>query len=365
MAVKSVLVTGGTGLIGSHLSGRLAQDGYDVTVLGRSSRFAVPEAVPDELRSKVCVVSAAPGDFEVLEEQVKNADVIFHKAVSIGMAGSVESARDYVGANMADTAGLIDALRSSGSRVKKVILGSSVSVYGEGVYSCGKCGKVRPQPRSVIHPVSNPVRWDPSCPNCGADIKPVTTPEASDRHGESIYAVTKKAQEDLLCGVCRQLNIPLSVLRYSTVLGPGQSWHNPITRVLELLSGDKQPTLHEDGLQTREFVFIEDVVEANMQAMLKQDQAIDFFNVSTVRMTLLDFTNALAKAMANSLKTKPIEPVVDGRLTAGDVRHCWVDCSKLEEKFGFRAHRQSQEGIQSLTDWFVRYKGLTSRSVSG
>jgi dTDP-L-rhamnose 4-epimerase len=147
MANESVLITGGTGLIGSNLAGQLAANGYDVTVLGRSRRFAVPDAVPPGLIERIKLVTGDLTDPETLEELVKKADIIFHKAASVGMAGAAESARAYVGDNLAGTANLVDVLRGSGKRVKKVVLGSSISVYGEGNYSCEHCGIVRPQLR--------------------------------------------------------------------------------------------------------------------------------------------------------------------------------------------------------------------------
>jgi dTDP-L-rhamnose 4-epimerase len=365
MAVSSVLIIGGTGLIGSHLCGRLVERGLTVKVLGRSSRFAVPDAVPQDANEKVEIVAADPGDPEILEELVRGADAIFHKTVSAGMFGAVECARDYVGANVASTATLVDVLKSAGSRVKKVILGSSISVYGEGNYNCQRCGIVRPELRTVNHPLSHPIEWNPPCPNCGGAVQPVVTAETAERRGESIYSVTKKAQEDLLAGVCRQLNIPLTVLRYSAVLGSGQSWHNPFTRMLELLATGKTPVLHEDGLQTRNFIFIEDVVEANMHVLNHQDAPVDYFNVSAMHLPLIDFVSVLSRSMSDSLSSQAIEPEVDGRLVSGDVRHCRVDCARLTEKLGFKPSRQLNEGVQSLTDWFVRFKGITSRKTAG
>jgi len=359
VALASVLITGGTGLIGSHLAGKLAQCGYNVTVLGKSSRFAVPEAVPQAVADRVAVIAGDSSDPETLAELVEKADVVFHKAASVGMAGAVESARDYVGANMAGTANLIDALRTPGSKVKKVILGSSVSVYGEGNYNCPRCGLVRPELRgAAAKPASTGQSWNPPCPICAGGIEAVPTAENSVCKGESIYAVTKKAQEDLLTGVCRQFGLPLTILRYSTVLGPGQSWHNPYTRVLELLAAGEAPVIHEDGMQTRDFIFVDDLVEANILALTQQDAAIDLFNVASLHMPLLHFVQNISQAVASALSRKAVEPLVDGKLIAGDVRHCWVDAARLTEKFGFTPRQDMAQGAQSLVEWFVRFKGL-------
>ena len=238
-----------------------------------------------------------------------------------------------------------------------------MSVYGEGSYHCQQCGGVRPELRSVNHPVSHTVHWDPLCPICSGVIQPVLTVESAERRGESIYAVTKKAQEDLLAGVCRQLNIPLTVLRYSAVLGAGQSWHNPFTRVLEMLASQQAPIVHEDGQQTRDFIFVDDVVEANARVLANQDALVDFYNVSALHMPLVDFVRLLSASMSGALSTPLLEPIVDGRLIPGDVRHCWVNSSRLQEKLGYRPNSAAHQGVRDLVDWFVRFKGLATNRI--
>lgn len=364
MAIESVLITGGMGLIGSNLAGQLAANGYNVTVLGRSARLAVPDAVPANVADKVKIVAGDDSDPEILEELVKNSDAIFHKASSVGMSGAVESARDYVGENLYGTATLVDVLKKSGTRVKKVVLGSSMSVYGEGNYECVKCGIVRPVLRFQYHQSSVPDNWDPPCPNCGRSVKPALTAEGADRNGESVYAVTRKTQEDLLTGCCRLLGIPLSVLRYSTVLGPGQSWHNPFTRVLEMLAMGESPSLNEDGRQTREFIFINDLIDANVLALNTQDQLIDQFNISAIHKPLIEFMELLSTSMAQSLGTKPVEPIVTQKLVPGDVRHCWSDCSKAENLLRFKPRVETEAGIKELINWFVRFKGMEPKAAS-
>lgn len=358
MAFDNILITGGGGLIGSNLALRLAGEGRRVTILGRNSRLAIPDLTKNAAADKIEVVAGDPTDKELMVELVQQADAVYHKTSSIGMTGAVESAHDYVGANMSTTATLIDCLRTPGVKTKKVILGSSVSVYGEGNYHCAKCGAVRPELRVIRHPAPNAVSWNPPCPTCGRQVEPMLTPESASRNGESIYAVTKKAQEDLLIGSCRQLGLPLSVLRYGTVLGPGQSWHNPFTRVLELLGAGEQPVVHEDGMQTRDFIFIDDVIEVNVRSLERQNDLIDRLNVSAVQLPLLDFIKTMSESMSSALNRKPVEPIVDGKLIAGDVRHCWIDCSRLHESYGVTPSMDLKRGMQQLVEWFVKFKGL-------
>jgi dTDP-L-rhamnose 4-epimerase len=351
------------GLIGSNLAGQLASNGYSVTVVGRGSKLSVPDVVPKDVAENINIVSGDPSDIDTLEELVKKSDAIFHKASSVGMSGAVESARDYVGENLFSTATLVDVLRKSGSGVKKVILGSSIAVYGEGCYMCGRCGIVRPILRfGPHHPASPPRTWNPPCPKCGGTVEPTRTPETADRNGESIYAVTRKTQEDLLTGTCRILGLPLTILRYSTVLGPGQSWHNPFTKVMEMIATGEAPVIHEDGQQTRDFIFIDDLVSANLLVLKYQDQLIDQVNVSANHLPLVEFINELSRHIAEALGKEPVAPVIDGKLIAGDVRHCWVDCSKLKEEMRFAPKTKLSDGIRSLVDWFVEFKGLKGKT---
>lgn len=361
--MKRILITGGTGLIGSHLSGELGVRGYDIKVLSRNSRFSVPEAISEEAHKHIEVIAGDINDRELLEELVQNADVIFYKAASVGAAGAVENAKDFVLTNIGATANLIDVLRSAKHNIKDIILGSSISVYGEGNYTCQRCGKVRPNLRYNLDTTQPVQQWSPPCPNCGGSIEPAPTPETAERLGESTYAVTKKAQEELLIGTCRLLGINLAVFRYGTVLGAGQSWHNPFTRFLEALIQGEPPVLHEDGQQSRDFMFVDDVVAANLALLDKQPQGINVFNVgSGVSTPLMQFASALAVKMGQALNTKPVQPTIDGKFTAGDVRHCELDCSKIAAQIDFRPKQTLDDGINELVDSFVRKKGPVRNS---
>ena len=161
----TVLIVGGTGIIGSNLTGRLADLGYKVIVHSASPRFAFREAIKEESVRNVYLIAGDINDRRTLRELVEKSDVVFHKAASTGLSGAVENTGDYVQANMAGIANLVDALRSSKNKVKKVIFGSSISVYGEGVYSCDGCGTVRPELRYKGNfPAAREGSWDPICP---------------------------------------------------------------------------------------------------------------------------------------------------------------------------------------------------------
>ncbi|HEY9676771.1 MAG TPA: NAD-dependent epimerase/dehydratase family protein [Drouetiella sp.] len=363
MAAKSILITGGTGLIGSHLSGALAQRGHTIKVLSRNSRFSVPEAIDKSVEDKIEVVAGELDDRQLLEELVNQADVIFYKAASVGAAGAVENAKDFVENNLGATANLVDVLRARKHHVKEIILGSSISVYGEGAYSCLKHGVVRPPIRYRQEELKLDLTWDPLCPECGGMVAPADTDETSEKLGESTYSVTKKAQEELLIGTCKLLDINLSVFRYSTVIGAGQSWHNPFTRFLELALSGEAPVIHEDGLQSRDFMFVEDVVAANLAVLDKQISGLNVFNVGSGKSTaLFNFARSISEAMAFTLKNKSaVSPNVDKKFIPGDVRHCHTDCKKIAELTGLRPNQNLDEGILKLAEWFVRKKGPLTR----
>lgn len=357
--MESVLIIGGTGFIGANLAQALAVHDHRVQVLSRTRRHALLEALPAETQKKIEPVAGDPSDFQTLQELVRHATIVFHKATSIGLSGAVESAHDYVGANISSTANLVDVLRAPGHKVKQVVLGSSVSVYGEGNYNCTNCGIVRPQIRTSESLAAIGNGWEPPCPQCAGIIQPLPTEETAHRQGESIYAVTKKTQEDLLTGACRQAGIKLTIMRYATVLGAGQSWHNPFTRVLEQLATGESPIIHEDGRQTRDFIFVDDVIRANLAALQReQSKLIEKYNIAGVHMPLAPVVEQFSQCVAELLGQKQVQPLVDGRLVAGDVRHCLVDCRKARERLGFTAEVPFEEGIKQLVRWFIRFKSL-------
>jgi dTDP-L-rhamnose 4-epimerase len=357
MVSKTVLITGGTGLVGSHLANQLAGRGHQVLVLSRSSRFSVPEAITQENQSRIELVCGEVDDISLLSEVIGRSQFIFHQAASVGASGAVESARDFIQNNISGTTSLVDVLRTTKHQITDVVLSSSVSVYGEGLYNCPNCGSVRPGLRYRFDKNQSPVNWNPLCPQCNGPISPVNTPETAEKHGESIYAVTKKMQEDLLVGTCRFLDINLSIFRLCTILGAGQSWHNPFTQFLESLLQGQAPVLHEDGRQSRDFIFVEDVVAANISLLEKNLTGLNIFNVGSGNaVALQDFSSTLALKMAEALNCKPAEPIIDDRFAPGDVRHCHTDCSAMKQVLNVQTTKSLEDGLDELVQWYVRKK---------
>jgi len=265
-----ILVTGGAGFIGSHLVDALVERGHEVTIFdnldpqvhpgGRPPRYLNPgaEFIRGDVRDK-----------KALKAAIGEAEIIFHKASAVGVGQSQYQIEQYVTANTGGTATLLDILVNNDHKVRKLIVAASMSSYGEGAYTCTACGPCRPSLRPEEQMAKG--AWEPVCPHCGVPVSPVPTPEEAALHCNSIYALTKKDQEEMCLLIGKTYGIPVVSLRYFNVYGPRQSLSNPYTGVAAIfmsrIKNDRAPVIYEDGLQTRDFVSIEDVVRANLLAM--------------------------------------------------------------------------------------------------
>jgi dTDP-L-rhamnose 4-epimerase len=359
---ERIIVTGGTGLIGSHVTKALVGAGHHVTVLGRTKRFSAPDLLTKEELQSVEIVQGDMCDAEVVNDLVGSADVIFHKAANQGVFAAVENTQEFVQTNVGSAATLVDALKRSKKRPRLIVLGSSISVYGEGVYQCATCGPVRPRLR---YKKPTGTDWNPTCPRCSGVIEPVAATEEAERLGESVYAVTKKTQEDLLAGACNLLDISFVSLRYCTIIGAGQSWHSPITRFLDLLSASESPVLHEDGLQTRDFIFLDDVIQANLLALTKARSGSAFYNVGSGKQSsLLDISKRLGALVSERLSLPLVQAQVDHQFVPGDVRHCYVSCEKIREDLGFTTQKDFSQELGKLVDWYLRKRSVAINTPS-
>ncbi|HEU5182774.1 MAG TPA: NAD-dependent epimerase/dehydratase family protein [Candidatus Polarisedimenticolia bacterium] len=352
MTMRRVLVTGGAGFIGSHLVAALRARGHRVRVLdvldpqvhGRDGRHrGTPEDV-EMLRGDIL-------DEELLGRALEGIEVLFHQAASVGVGQSMYEAAAYTRVNSLGTALLMQRLAAPGSKVEKVVVASSMSLYGEGYYSCPSCGPVHPQPRSRRS--LSPGEWEPACPRCKAPLEPLPTAETVPPAPTSIYAITKRCQEETVLVMGRAYGIPAVALRYFNVYGPGQALSNPYTGVAaifasRLLNG-AAPILFEDGMQSRDFIHVSDIVRANLLAMEKPQADGEVFNVGTGRRTtLLEMASSLAA------KLRPqgdAAPQVAGTFREGDIRHCFADVTKIGKALGFEAAMPLERGYEDLAEW--------------
>ena len=342
-----VLVTGGAGFIGSHTVDALVDLGHDVVVLDNLDPdvHGPQPRRPAGLHPAARLVQADVRDGATLGSLVEGADVVFHLAACTGVGQSMYQPRRYVEVNVAGTAALLEALQRARHRVRRVVVASSRAVYGEGAYHCDACGPVTPQARARTRLEAGD--WEPPCPACGGPAAAVATGEAATLCPGSVYGVTKLAQEQACLSVGAAYGIPVVALRYFNVFGPGQSLRNPYTGVLtaffNCIRSGAAPEVYEDGLESRDFVHVADVVRANLLAMERDEVVGRAVNVgSGERVTLMD----VARGMAGLMDGSP--PVVSGRFRLGDVRHCFADLGLARRVLGQQAAIPFADGLADV-----------------
>lgn len=346
-----VLVTGGAGFIGSHLVDALVQHGYDVRILDKldSQVHGSRRETPDYLNRQAEFVWGDVNDQRCLADALEEVQVVFHEAAAVGVGQSMYQIRRYVAANVLGTANLLEVLTSGSHRVKKLIIASSVSIYGEGKYDCARCGVVTPDLRRLERLAEG--QWEPQCPNCSTALRPIPTDESTALRPGSVYAITKRDQEEMALCIGAAYGIPTVALRYFNVYGPRQSLSNPYTGVAAIFSArllnHNPPIIFEDGLQTRDFIHVSDVVRANMLALEREDLDHGIFNVGTGRaLTVLE----LAEMMMEKLGFDG-RPEIAGRFREGDIRHCSADISRIGQVLGFHPEVRFEQGIDELAEW--------------
>jgi dTDP-L-rhamnose 4-epimerase len=343
-----ILVTGGAGFIGSHLVDAVAEK-HEVVVLDNLEPQVHTKGRPEYLNANATYIFGDVRNKEVLRGALEGVDVVFHQAAAVGVGQSMYQVEKYVEVNTMATAKLLDILVNEEQGVKKLIVASSMSIYGEGAYECECCGIVYPKLRTEEQLKSK--EWEMRCPNCGKIVKPIPTSEEKPLHPTSIYAITKRDQEEMCLAVGRAYGIPTVALRYFNVYGPRQSLNNPYTGVCAIFSAriknNNPPVIFEDGLQSRDFVSVHDIVDANILAMERSSADYEVFNVGTGRPTnILEIVYALMRWY-----TKEIEPEITNKYRAGDIRHCFADISKIKRKLGYKPKRAFEEGMKELVGW--------------
>ncbi len=354
---KNILVTGGAGFIGSFLVDELVSQGHAVTILDNlDPQVHTSGKTPDYLNNSAAFVKGSVLDRKLLSSLVANSDVIFHEAAAVGVGQSMYQIDHYMNTNSQGTAVLLDVLVNDKHNVKKVVVAASMSSYGEGMYECLSCGKkVKPKLRSEEQLKNNV--WEPLC-SCGSSLRAVPTNEETFQDVNSIYSLSKKNQEDMVLMVGKTYGIPSVALRYFNVYGPRQSLSNPYTGVsaifMSRLKNNNPPVIYEDGLQTRDFISVHDVVQANILAMEKSAADYEVFNVGTQKPHTIV---SIAQDLARLLK-KDIKPSVSLNFRKGDVRHCFADISKIKSKLGFEPKVSFDDGMKELIEWSAKVQAV-------
>ena len=350
----NVLVTGGAGFIGSHLVDALVARGHRVRVLDALVSQVHGASEPQYLNPEAEFVYGNVCDADVVERALDRIDVVYHEAAEVGVGQSMYEMVRYVRANDLGTSVLLEALSGKRDRVRKLIVASSMSIYGEGAYECSACGRVSPQLRPTPQLLER--RWELECPRCGAELRPQPTPEDKPLFPTSVYAITKQDQEQFCLVVGRAYNIPTVALRYFNVYGQRQALSNPYTGVCAIFSSrllnDQRPVIFEDGEQTRDFVHVSDIVQANLLALETDRADYSAVNVGTGRPTSIkQVTSLLTEGLG-----KQIEPDIVGKYREGDIRHCVGDITRARELLGYEPRVRLEEGVLELLDWVREQK---------
>lgn len=353
---KNVLITGGAGFIGTRLAARFASDGHRVTVL--DSLIAQvhgddPERTSPLLRSLDGVATVIRGTVtsaEDLRRALDGAEIVVHLAAETGTGQSMYEIDRYAETNVGGTAKLLDILANEEHSVERIVIASSRSIYGEGAYRTESGRIVYPPHRSDADMAAGDfaVHLEGEGP-----LEMVPTAEDAKLHPSSVYGITKQMQESLIMTVCPTLGIEAVSLRYQNVYGPGQSLKNPYTGILSIFSTlirqDKEINIFEDGLESRDFVYIDDVVEATFLAATAPAAAGQVMNVgSGVATTVNEVVEALSAAYGRAVTSR-----VSGNYRLGDIRHNVADVSRLASVLGFTPRVPFEEGVKSFADWVL------------
>ena len=347
-----ILVTGGAGFVGSHTVDALVGRGHEVRILDSLDRQVHPAgAAPAWLNAKAELLRAEVTDAEAVRQALAGVEGVVYLAAAVGVGQSMYDIRRYVHDNALGAATFLDVLVNHPHTVRRLVVASSMSIYGEGAYRCPRCGIVAPGLRDEAQ-LQQGV-WELRCPGCGAETAPMPTAEDKPLAPTSVYAVTKRDHEELFLAVGRAYAIPTVALRYFNIYGPRQSLSNPYTGVAaifasRLLNG-KPPLVFEDGRQSRDFIDVRDIVRANVLALERTDVAYKVFNVATGRPgTVLDIAEALAAGLGVDVK-----PQVLGRYRAGDIRHCVGDIARIRTGLGFEPAIALADGLRELIGWLA------------
>ena len=347
--MKTCLVTGGAGFIGSYIVDGLVERGYTVKIFDNLEPQVHPGGkMPDYVNKKAEFITGDVRDYDTLKKALKGVDVVFHKAAMVGVGQSQYQIKRYVDVNIGGTANLLDILANEKNTVSKLIVASSMSSYGEGQYECDDCGIVRPELRSEEQMEEED--WELYCPICYEYATPMGTSEEKRLECNSIYAISKKNQEEMVLNFGETYGVPSVALRYFNVYGPRQSLSNPYTGVAAIfisrIKHGRPPVVFEDGLQTRDFVSVHDIARANIMAMENEGLSGNY-NIGTGQARSI---KSIAETLI-SLYGKDIEPEITGKFRKGDIRHCVADISKSRETFGYSPQVKFEDGMKELMQW--------------
>jgi len=352
--IRNILITGGAGFIGSRLSQLLVAKGHKVRVLDNLAlqiHGPQPESSPlfRSIQDNVEFFRGSVTSRDDLIKVLPGMDTIVHLAAETGTGQSMYAIRHYSDVNIGGTALLLDLIANEQFPVRKIVVASSRAVYGEGKYFCVQHGFVFPSSRSA----KDMERGDFAvhCPKCGVPAQAVPTDEEIPVRPSSVYGVTKLTQEQMVVTVGKVLGISVLAFRYQNVYGPGQSLSNPYTGILSIFStrirNGSSINIFEDGKESRDFVFIDDVVDVTAKGIEHEASLVDVFNVGSGTATdVLTIASKLQQLLGNDVSVN-----VSGQFRIGDIRHNVADLTKVKAVLGFEPSISIEEGLRQFVAW--------------
>jgi dTDP-L-rhamnose 4-epimerase len=352
--MSNILVTGGAGFIGASVANKLAASGHKVRVIDNLSpqiHGASPKcsSLFRSLRDDVEFCYGSVTIRRNLEKSLEGIDTVVHLAAETGTGQSMYAIQHYSDVNVGGTALLLDLIANGKFRVSKIIVASSRAVYGEGKYHCFQHGSVYPRDRSVNDMECG--KFNPHCPICGLSVELVATDESTPARPGSVYGVTKLAQELMVLNVCKALGISAIAFRYQNVYGPGQSLANPYTGILSIFStricNDQPINIFEDGKESRDFVYIDDVVSITARAVEYDRPLVGVFNVGS---GIATDVSTVASSLQRLLEMK-VPTSITGQFRVGDIRHNYADLTQVRKIFGFEPTVLIEQGLTNFVNW--------------
>jgi dTDP-L-rhamnose 4-epimerase len=355
-----ILITGGAGFIGSHTTDLLIDEGYKVRIVDNLLDQVHQGKKPLYLNKKAEFILGDVSDKDSWEKWLDGIDVVIHLASMAGLGQSMYKPSDYCTSNVCGTANLFDFLiknKETRKNIKKIIVASSKTIYGEGAYKCIEHGMIFPGLREISQ--LNKKDFELHCTHCHKAMETIPIPEEKPPNCLSVYALTKYATENIATIFGQTLSIPTVSFRYFSVFGPRQSLSNPYTGVcsifLSRIINNQQPVIFEDGNQIRDFIYVEDIARANLMAIKKEE----FQGICNVGSGIGQSINQVASTIGAVLGKK-VEPKITQDFRYGDTRNDLSDNSKIEKNLGFKPKISFEQGIKKLVDWSKGSKAMDS-----
>jgi dTDP-L-rhamnose 4-epimerase len=348
----NVLITGGAGFIGTHLTRHLLELGHEVIVLDNFSpqiHAGTTELAPD-LRAHVRLMAGDIADPSLLGPALKEAECVVHLAAETGTGQSMYEVARYERTNLGGTALIYEFLAKAKARkLQRMVVASSRAIYGEGAYRCEDHGIVYPLPRSSEEKKAG--LFDLGCPVCGGACEMAPTPETAPLKPTSFYGLTKQVQEQTVLLFGNVLGIPSFALRYQNVYGPGQSLHNPYTGILAIFSNlaraGKPIQIFEDGRESRDFVYVEDAVRATVACLWHDAAGCEAINVgSNERASVMEVASQINAFFGDQSQIK-----ITGAFREGDIRHGMADLAKAQELLDYKPEWSFPDGLRKFLNW--------------